>query len=97
MSHRLVEYATGPPPRGRRHNLNRFLAFLLMCFCYCTAVVQPLLQLDETELLLQRRETADHQDYYRDDDDHGTTAEEEEEESNSTGKLQSFAVLEHLH
>jgi hypothetical protein len=50
--------------------------------------VQPLLQIEETGLLLQRRETADHQDYYR-DDEHGTINEEEEEGTNATGKLQS--------
>jgi hypothetical protein len=49
--------------------------------------VQPLLQVEETGLLLQRRETADHQDY-RDDDEHGTINEEEEERTNATGKLQ---------
>jgi hypothetical protein len=51
--------------------------------------VQPLLQLEEPELLLHRRETTDPQDYYRDDDDHGSVNEEEEEESNTTGKSQS--------
>ncbi|XP_033610547.1 uncharacterized protein LOC111872356 isoform X2 [Cryptotermes secundus] len=89
MCHQLVVYATGPPPRGRRHNLNRFLVFLLMCCCYCTAVVEPLLQLEEPELLLQRREAADQQDYYRDDDEHSTINEEEEEETNTT-ELGSF-------
>ncbi|GFG35572.1 hypothetical protein Cfor_00065 [Coptotermes formosanus] len=89
MCHQLVVHAFGPPPRGRRHNLNRYLVFLLMCCCYCTAVVQPLLQLEEPELLLQRRETADQQDYYRDDDDHGSVTEEEEEETNTT-ELGSF-------
>jgi hypothetical protein len=50
--------------------------------------VQPLLQLEEPEFLLQRRETADQQDYYR-DEDHGSVNEEEEEETNTTGKTQN--------
>jgi hypothetical protein len=50
--------------------------------------VQPLLQLEEPEVLLQRRETAEQQDYYR-DEDHGSVNEEEEEETNTTGRPQN--------
>jgi len=60
-----------------------------MCCCYCTAVVQPLLQLKEPELLLQDREPADQQDYYRDDDDRVSVNEPDEEETNTTGKFLS--------
>lgn len=89
MCHQLVVHAFGPPPRGHRRNLNRFLMFLLMYCCYCTAVVQPLLQLEEPKFLLERPETADQQDFYRDDDHGSVNEDDEDEETNTTGKPQN--------
>jgi hypothetical protein len=66
--------------------------FLIMCCGYCIAVVQPLLQYEEQEFLLQRRDTANQQDFYR-DDDHGSVIEEEEEETNTTGKSRNHISL----